>query len=421
MVRYNETSLNFDRNLDQITGPINVVRLEGQIDSTKKVIYLFLDWHEDVNKQTECTNVYSRDVQKYLAQSFYELNGADKIYDFFMEIRPTDIMMNDINENREKYILQVMKLFSNVFNFNPIKNKVEMSNIFENVRLHYLDVRDYLDYHIVDPMESATLHSLEFMRNDNIDVNKLFHVIRILEDTNNNLDKTIDIFRMKKTKTRSRNKTKRNDPLIRDYEGMNENIIRQITNKMRFQYKHNNIKIKLNNIFDEVINNLESASEQLKNLITLCIDYREKIIQTQNKLQEDEQLPNNFTFGLNHRVIRRMIVDICNGCQDLYVIFVKLLAYVTDIYFMRRFLDKDYITNAVVFSGANHSINYIDILVSSFDFKITHVANLKTNNIKELNQEIRRRLKRKIATADLFYPDMIIQCSDVTDFPPNFS
>ena len=105
-----------------------------------------------------------------------------------------------------------------------------------------------------------------------------------------------------------------------------------------------------------------------------------------------------------------------------------------DLYFLRRFLDKDYITNGIVYSGALHSADYINILVNLFNFKITHTAYAVTNNIVELNDIVKSydpfSEKNKsleytailFGTEDLFLPFgyKSIQCSDIAKFPPNF-
>lgn len=55
---------------NQINGPINVVRMEGKIGNIKKVVYLFMDRHNDYNVQTKCNNPGSIDVQEYFKNSF---------------------------------------------------------------------------------------------------------------------------------------------------------------------------------------------------------------------------------------------------------------------------------------------------------------------------------------------------------------
>lgn len=69
--------------INKINGPINVVRMEGIINDTKKVIYLFMDRHADIDKQTDCNDPdNSINIAEYFNQSFLKLD-KDKTYDFF--------------------------------------------------------------------------------------------------------------------------------------------------------------------------------------------------------------------------------------------------------------------------------------------------------------------------------------------------
>ena len=65
-----------------INGPYNVVRLEGFVNDTKKIIYLFSDIHDE---KTECEDILSEDVHKYLLKIFDQALYKNKniIYDFF--------------------------------------------------------------------------------------------------------------------------------------------------------------------------------------------------------------------------------------------------------------------------------------------------------------------------------------------------
>jgi hypothetical protein len=97
-------------------------------------------------------------------------------------------------------------------------------------------------------------------------------------------------------------------------------------------------------------------------------------------------------------------------------VFVKIM----DIYFIRRFLDKDYIQHGVVYTGISHSLTYIYILSNYFGFKITHynyAASVK--NLDELNKKI-RTIKYPYDFQQLFYPKVLAQCVDLTTFPKNF-
>ena len=42
-----------------INGPVNVVRLEGNINDISKVIYFMFDFHNNVNNQTKCNDIRS--------------------------------------------------------------------------------------------------------------------------------------------------------------------------------------------------------------------------------------------------------------------------------------------------------------------------------------------------------------------------
>ena len=60
---------------------------------------------------------------------------------------------------------------------------------------------------------------------------------------------------------------------------------------------------------------------------------------------------NNFVYKLDHINDLRARLSL--------IIFTNI----TDLFFLRRFLDKDYITKAITYTGAVHSINYINFLV----------------------------------------------------------
>ena len=98
--------------------------------------------------------------------------------------------------------------------------------------------------------------------------------------------------------------------------------------------------------------------------------------------------------------------------------FVEFFARFTDIYFLRRFLDKDYITNAIVYSGALHSNTYVSVLVKDFDFKITHTANSKNKSASYLTTQAKKRSLMEVQ--ELILPEYLTQCSDLQGFPEGF-
>ena len=58
-----------------VNGPINAVRLEGKINGINKVFYNFMDIHVDTSFQTECDDVRSLDLDKYLVKNFCSIGS----------------------------------------------------------------------------------------------------------------------------------------------------------------------------------------------------------------------------------------------------------------------------------------------------------------------------------------------------------
>src|SRR5687768_7028450 len=119
-----------DPNKQMVNGPVNVLRLEGTIHDTKKVIYLFMDYHMQVHNQTQCDNIFSEDVHKYFTINFHKLNQSKKMYDFFVEIYPSELADDRYRKGlvqmnpKDKYIEEVVKFFRKIFRYDPKKNKV---------------------------------------------------------------------------------------------------------------------------------------------------------------------------------------------------------------------------------------------------------------------------------------------------------
>lgn len=141
-----------------INGPTNIIRLTGQINGINKVLYVMCDWHADIHVQTKCADVRSTDVDKYLVENFDEITNGDKIYDFFLEINPLDLAYKPL-DYKEIYINDVRNLFMKSFHIDLNKNIVGKSNEFPNIRFHYIDIRDYLEYNL-----KPIMHNLEILR-----------------------------------------------------------------------------------------------------------------------------------------------------------------------------------------------------------------------------------------------------------------
>ena len=75
--------------------------------------------------------------------------------------------------------------------------------------------------------------------------------------------------------------------------------------------------------------------------------------------------------------------------------------------------------NAVVYTGIAHSVNYIYFLIKNYDFKITHYVYSQEKDLDKLNKFIKKNSYKEIS--NLFFPEKLIQCIDINNFPENFS
>lgn len=376
-----------------INGPYNIARLEGTIDGIDKVIYLFMDVHKDIKQQTQCSNIFSKDITKYLLESFEKISKGDKTYDFFAEIYPSELVNASYSkidsEPREIYIEEVVKLFRKLFDYDPVKNKVKMGNIFDNVRLHYFDVRDYYQFAARRKIFQMIPLTKDFKNKGMIDIQALDYIILLAQTI-------IQHFEIIKEVLISPNNYQKK-AIIKDvrHNLLDMNGIRYIADKLKESYQNKKVKEIMNLLIQKTVKNLDSAISESE----IAIDTLKSI--------KNSKAPKN------------KIDTIINLVNDLYNNqFIEFLARFTDIHFLRRFLDKKYITNAIVYSGGYHSYEYIHILVKYFDFKITHIYKNSLKTIDKLNEGIRKTSES--SEIRKYFNTNLSQCVDMKNFPDNF-
>ncbi len=432
-----------DKNQKEVNGPINVIRMEGQIDKIKKVIYIFMDQHFPINMETKCDNVFSKDINTYLAENFSKLNDSNKKYDFFIEIRPTNLQnikygqSYDANINyRDIYIGEVFKLFRKIFGYDTKTNKVVVSKYFKNIRLHYMDVRDYFEDTQFDALSEATQISRMIMSQQHIHDDHLNRIITLLTNFSEYCDVILNViesyksFKSKKLKkinaikfqtdsTNTNNTNNTNDTQDTEQFKVFADNIDYLMNKIFTKYNHDNVKKQIQkklSVLEKNLVDLLSDSDFLINEFTSISDTVKNSI---NKLTKTSGPIQDYGYGLSLQTQLKMIFFICDNLANLMDKYVYFFTMFMDVYFLRRFLDKDYITNAITYTGSYHSCVYINFLSKEFGFKITHVSYSKIPNINDLNKKI---LKSDISEmGEIFYPELISQCSDLSNFPADFS
>jgi hypothetical protein len=252
-------------------------------------------------------------------------------------------------------------MFHKASNIDPKTGKVMRSDELKNVRLHYTDIRGYT-------------------------TRKLDNIMYAIDD-----------------------------------------LLHKIYNRSSFSYQDLiDIEAGINIIYSNILSiyKLIYESKDLKAPKDVRIEFSKKnIILAEYTAEELEKIVEKILYKL----LKRYNHFIMNNVSKLYNIIETLKdhllggmsLYMMDMYLLKRLLDKDYVTNSVIYTGAEHSVNYIRLLVKYFDFKITHCAYLKDDNINKAEKYIKMSKDHRELNA-LFWPPELLQCSILRDWPKNF-
>lgn len=410
------------QNKISVSGPVNVIRLEGKVGNIEKSIYVFFDFHINTSEQTKCDDIRSEDVAKYMVDTFDEARKANpkQSYDFFFERGPLRPYLHD-TRLKGIYLEQVSELFMKSFEIDLEKKKVQKSTKVPNVRFHHTDIRDYvldivffwnlLSGHQL--YEKFNIDNFKRAREDMLYVgNQMFHLQKMIYEGKENP-------KLKKMYF-SKYQDIRRELSPEDYSDMVKNTI----HKLRNSYENKGVKDKINKIID---NELAQIFDGTLNLINQCLNKLDSLIDAHEKfgghnpmdilLRQDD---GTYSYGFSFREREETVLNIVGDVTDIKNAVRKISVIVMDLYLLRRFLDKKYVTHALSYTGAHHSNDYVLFLVKYFDFKITHYSYLRDNNIKEAEEAI-KTMNDATELSILLYPPLFLQCSDMTNFPPLFT
>lgn len=397
----------FDPNRREVSGPYNAIRMEGNIKGLTKVIYMFMDVHLDPTVQTECANVYSQDFNRYLAESFHELNGADRMYDFFLEIEPewykvdpitraTAVAEQGLAGPRHIYIHQVLQLLRSAVNYDSIKDRVNPSEVFQNVRLHYLDIRDALNP-LTDDLYGLPIQA---------DTDGIYFpqsIFQTLEWCNKSATHLVKLYRELKSNPNSRSRAAKS-------------LFGKQIHKVLYSYKNTHIQQVITTKLDHYFKELNVLATMINQFIALLHSY----LLVADSVTMTFTRDNLISAGMTPEQFVSLFSEIMTARNMLKEQVLYVGIGITDCYLLRRLLDKDYVTNAITYTGGSHTTNYIIVLTQYFDFKITHVSYSSISSIPKLNRAVRERLAKGSIITDLFVQSGRAQCTDLTGFPNRF-
>lgn len=421
-----------DPNKKYVNGPLNIIRLEGKIGNTDKVLYVIADYHVQLENQTACSNIYADELHKYILNNMLESKKNNKYIDFFLEIdvSTTNTAANvdpnvdpgiDTGKNSytKMYLERVREIFVKLFNYDKEKHKVLPIKFLENMRIHYADFRVMFDDKYTGMLLLKINHYISFIYDSND-----YRITNAIVNLKRAKEYWISFHNIVKQCIHKKNTCGIKHNILKHSFRLEEfdDVIKYLFNKMIHKYKHPGVKKIMNKILLAEIKKIPKITKMIDEYISLLND--QFMVNNYNFLKKRNpsySIKNDYSYNPYHRGLEQ---DLKNEVP-LWELSEKIRGHVSvlvtymDVFFMRRFLDKDYITNGVVYTGGLHSANYVKVLVDDFDFKITHVSNNNGLTVDKLNEKIKK--SEYIQEIEyLIFPNTLSQCSDVTSFPKNF-
>ena len=362
---------------EYINGPINCVRLEGQIDNINKILYVFFDVHIPVQYQTECTDIRAIEFKNYLIKNFDMAAKNNINIDFFLEMYTIYGVFDDKYHKHYKYkkiyLANIRKFFKQNFNFDRKANKIYESKHFPAVRLHYIDFRDLFIYDIL-------FYKLPDIMNyfDNYFWNRKFfnkeNIIHLKNEINY-IDQRILFLKGFILDGKK----------IKGDKNSNIKVFEKIINKILGAYENNDIKNTLKKYFLDTFAKYFNNYEKIINDMLEYFNELEKIVNDNNKLNDNNLYGQDISAN-----VKIYLPKIWKMLDDLELIIYNISSFIIDIYFLRRLLDKKYISNSLVYTGAHHSCAYIFVLIKYFNFKITHSSyqKIKSSKIEQICKKV---------------------------------
>lgn len=416
------------KNNTQISGPFNLVRLEGIINNKQKVLYLFMDLHIDPDSQTECTDIRSIHIKNYLVDTFDNIKNTDTKIDFFLETFPDQVGFT--TRKTDIYLNQIRNLFERSFNYDFKKNIALKSKEFSNVRFHYMDIRPYFTFKLGDPFGLINEISREVysLANRVIHQNDLFLIKNGTNILHSQMKIIHDACFLNDNSKKETKQQQVHSKLIREFVGNWINYeyedathtIKHLINKIKNVYSNKQIGEVIHKLFLDkltiMFNEYNESYDKLLHHLSISIP------QTKYSYYDRVKYNGKYTYYgfVSINISDKIFNDILPIFEKYRSVIVDIYIFIMDLYFIRRFLDKDYVTNGVVYTGAYHSSNYIKFLLKHFDFKITHAFFSETKDLNKLNEQI-VSMDDTEKILGMFYPSKLYQCINVEHFPKNFA
>lgn len=466
-----------DKKFKWVNGPLNLIRLEGKIGSVKKVVRIFLYEDINVNFQKKCDDVRSLDISTYLIRLFDAENKLNpkKTLDFFVQatqyINPQFIRP----EQKGSYLQQVMYLLYSSMNYDDKTNKMKKSIVVPNVRFHDLD-QESIWRNTIQVLRSAISYINDIVSHRNYDLRDINYLHMVIFNTiGNDMVSLSDILYgprfsstgkpsdpvknggpQKSNKKGGQPKTELPDfrkssvrqnisnvlptrfsdvhsggdetePTTNpdsDFEKAHNEHVKRIINKLMNVYENESVKKTINQLIQTEFRKEIDSYFFFENNIMKFFEEEAKYLQMLGSHSMYDVLQSHadgtYSYGPDIDDINKKLLEfeqIKMNLLDLF--FHKIGLYLSNLMSLRRLLDKNYVTDAVIYMDSFHGVSLIRLLVKSFNFEITNWTYLKNNDVKQ-SMKILKESTDYFQVQPLFMPPLLSQCIDIEPFPATF-
>jgi hypothetical protein len=452
-------------NMIFLNGPINYFKLSNNNNQ----INIFMDYHAPIYRQRKCDDYESKDIDKYFNKILSKIPTTSNVdtMDFFLEINPTNVISKNKYYSNDNYLLSIRKMFSKLY-------KEKYSDLDEddmpqqNIRLHYMDIRDYSSFNELNHKLEAILLELDKNKLDNLnyinaELGIIKNILMFIDSMINSIittknplyetfsAKKIDFINLKEKMTTESKKistivpnnsdtnnsdtnnsttanSKNTDTISQPIPDVNTVLdagLYQILQKILFNYVNSNNRDNIINLFTEhyiktsqyIVTKLSKLMERATEIDKIIDDYvvSEKItfeeINFDKKDGSRDISPYYYYSMVKYKDFLREVTD---EIEEINHLIIKMGVIMTDCYFLRRLTDNSNIKKSIIYTGAYHSVIYLWFLIKYNDYIIKdyyHLnGNMTTKNLVEI-------IKKSDYLDIIKYviPDKINQCIKIKE------
>ena len=391
-----------------INGPVNFFKLV----SNNKSVYIFMDFHYSINIQRNCDNVDSKDIDKYV-YNLLKTNKKEPI-DFFLEIAPTKITIEDKSFYNGIYIDNMRKKFKKIYTeLYPNLDETTKLEHEQTIRLHYIDIRDYAYFYeifkiiemIINDLNNNYIYNLTFIISE---LNAIVNILKIIDnmvqyiinpnkEAKNELYESyskieIDFINIKeknikqvdpinndrRTTNNTNNTTNTTNTNDKDINTIMDIGLYKLLQKILLNYSDEKNSDKIKSFFIDhyvktsnyLIKNITQLIENLNQINSIIdannynnIEYSNIKFIDINKGKTDGSYYVDIVSSFNARESKELYRNILDQLYEYDQLTKNMSCIITDCYFLRRLIDNKSITKSIVYTGAYHSTIYIWFLI----------------------------------------------------------